>query len=335
MALARRVVLAGVLLAGTAWAQDLALAESLFQEGRKQLEAGNIAEACKKFDASLRIDRSSGTMLNLAECHLAEGKSATAWAEFLAAVPLAKQQGNAKRAEVAAKRAEEVQKTLSYLTIKVSVPTPGLKVSRNDMALEEATLSSKVATDPGTYTIKATASGYEPWQVEVKLKPGADEQTVTVPALKPSAAPAPSGSAPPPASASAAPPPPPTTSSSGTELSTQGSSTRTIGFVALGAGAVLTGVGAYFGLKAMSTYKDAENSCPSHTNCDPSVKTTRDKASTQALISTLGVGIGVAGIGVGAILLLTAPSSQKQGKGLWLTPVASASSAGLSLDGAF
>src|SRR5258705_3259626 len=65
---------------------DLAGAEALFRQGRQLLSEGKTAAACEKFAASQRMDPSSGTLLNLADCHAGEGKTASAWAGFLTAV---------------------------------------------------------------------------------------------------------------------------------------------------------------------------------------------------------------------------------------------------------
>ncbi|MCC6648801.1 MAG: hypothetical protein IT374_24950 [Polyangiaceae bacterium] len=323
-------LLAAALVAGHALGQDLALAESLFQEGRRLLDAGKASEACGKFAESLRIDRSSGTLLNLAECHVVMGKPATAWAEFTAAGPLARQQGNVKRAEVAARRAAEIEKTLSYLTITVAAPTPGLTVRRGDQIIQESALSVRVPTDPGTYAVQASAKGFAPWSREVTLKPGGDEQTVTIPALTARADDAPPASSAA-SSASSAPAAPPTA-----PPTTPAPPRRpTAAYVALGAGALFLGAGAFFGLRARSTYQDAEGRCPSHTDCDPSIKTDRDRASQQAMLANVGVGLGAVGIGVGTVLLLTAPKGRSEARRVRVAPVASPSTAGLFVDGAF
>src|SRR5258706_7643021 len=69
---------------------EVALAEVLYQKGRQLMTEGKFAEACPKFGESYRLDAATGTLLNLASCHEAEHKLATAWLEFTEAVAAAK-----------------------------------------------------------------------------------------------------------------------------------------------------------------------------------------------------------------------------------------------------
>src|SRR5690606_30041935 len=81
-----------LIVSGTARA-DKATAESLFQEGKRLMEQGQIEEACPKFQASMDAEPSVGAMLNLARCHELTGKTATAWAEYTEAANLARRAG--------------------------------------------------------------------------------------------------------------------------------------------------------------------------------------------------------------------------------------------------
>src|SRR4051795_1100570 len=82
-----------------------ALAEQLFNQGRDLIKANNWADACPKFEASLRYDPVLGTRLNLASCYEHIGKLASAWGLYRESIELAKKAGDNKRAEYAQKQA--------------------------------------------------------------------------------------------------------------------------------------------------------------------------------------------------------------------------------------
>src|SRR4051812_25694935 len=64
-------------------AQNVAEAEQLFQEGRRLLDAGRVAEACNVLDASYKSDPNISTLMNLAMCRERNGQLATAWAQYV------------------------------------------------------------------------------------------------------------------------------------------------------------------------------------------------------------------------------------------------------------
>jgi uncharacterized protein HemY len=81
------------LLAGRAQAQSAdssALAEQLFNQARDLVKANKWAEACPKFEASLRYDPVLGTRLNLANCYEHVGKLASAWGLYRESMDAAK-----------------------------------------------------------------------------------------------------------------------------------------------------------------------------------------------------------------------------------------------------
>jgi hypothetical protein len=84
-------------LAPAAHGSQKAAAESLFQEGKRLMDAGRYDEACPKFEASHKAEPSVGAMLNLARCHELAGKTASAWVEYKEAAKLAQQTGQADR----------------------------------------------------------------------------------------------------------------------------------------------------------------------------------------------------------------------------------------------
>ena len=85
---------------------------------------------------------------------------------------------------------------------------------------------------------------------------------------------------------------------------TDGQGQRTAG-IAVGAVGVAVGLGAFAGLHAHSTYKDALAACGGSSSCAPGTNglTLRQSASTWATVSTASIGAGVALAG-GAVVFL-------------------------------
>jgi hypothetical protein len=335
-----RVLIAALALLGAevtiptvAAAQDLAAAEALFQEGRALLEKGDYATACAKLAESQRLDPSSGTLLNLATCHDKQGKTATAWAEFLAAGRLASAQGKPDRADEAKARAAEVAPNLSYLTVVVTAPAPGLEIRRDDVLLEGSSLGSKIPTDPGEHVLSVSAPGYQTLTMKVAIGASRDSQTVTIPALQKANG-----------TAAVAPAPPAPAAATGKtnpeEASTpavESNGRRTWGFILGGFGIAAAGVGTTFGVLALSANSDAKSLCPTHHGClDPAISAS-DKANLRANIANVGVGVGIASIGVGAWLLLTGNSTKGEtaDHGLSVVPEIGPNQAGLAARGGF
>ncbi len=304
------IALAAACLLGTVRAHaegtNMAAAEALFNEGRKLLEAGQTAEACRKLAESQRLDPSSGTLLNLASCHEQQGKTASAWAEYLSAARLAKAQGRDDRAMAAQQRADALEPQLSYLTLDAPQAPAGLEVKRNGEPVRPAELGARIPIDPGEYTLSATAPGYEPWEQTVTVDPGSDHQTVRVPPLAPAAQSAdPTPTDPGVAGADPEPEPLPRDKTPDTPPETDRSSPPIAGYVIGGTAVVLTGVGAVFGVKALNSYAEAEDACKSHTDCSETAMSLRDEAGNRALVADVGVGLGVVGMAVGGILIAT------------------------------
>ena len=335
-ALPRLLIVAACALAGQAHAQERKAAEALFREGRALLARGDVEGACNRFAESQRLEPSGGTLMNLADCHERQGKTASAWAEFSAAEELSKQQARTARAAEARRRAAALLPLLSHLTILVPRVVPGLEVHRDGELVESGRFGAAIPVDPGPHRVTATAPGYEPTSVEVTLGPRADAQTVTLPELQASGSPAegrrpltrPSATetteqprAPEPA---AAPAPVPTTTSRTAASAPPAESTpadrapdarftgHTAGWVIGGSGIALAGLGGAFYLMSLSANEQAERQCPIDARylCNSAALEAEDKRDTYATLATIGGVAGLAGIGVGAWLLLTAPAPQ-------------------------
>ena len=160
-------------------------AQSLFDQGRRLLDAGKIAEACTAFDASQRLDPRVTTELNVAACREQNGELATASAAYREAVRIARAGGDARLGQVAINHAQRLDPRLSRLTISVPPDRriPGLAVLRDNEPVDPASWDRALPVDGGSYAITARAPGYEPWSTTQTIKGERDAQTVVVPRL--------------------------------------------------------------------------------------------------------------------------------------------------------
>lgn len=305
--------LAWLLGAAAAQAQpaptDAALAEQLFEEAKGLLEARRYGEACPKFAESHRLDPAGGTILLLAQCHEAQGKIATAWAEFKESLARAKEAGNARRERISRERIAALEPQLSTLTLRVPpevAALPGLRLLRGGVSVGPVLWGAAMFVDPGPHEIVASADGHESWSQRVEVGPKADHVTLSLPPLRPRPAPAASSAPAPPSSAS----PPSSMSFSHPSPAPQppGVVDRTAAFVALGLGAVGLGLGAYFGARAFSDARYSNDRCPRKDCADAEAVRRGNDAVREATLSNVAGGLGLLATGVGVYLWLSAPS---------------------------
>ena len=102
-------------------ASSQAAAEALFDEGVKQMKAGNFAEACSTLEESERVDPGVGTLLYLGECYDNLGRTASAWATFREAASLAASSGESAREKVAVEHAARLEPRLAYVKLSVGL----------------------------------------------------------------------------------------------------------------------------------------------------------------------------------------------------------------------
>src|SRR4029077_16228587 len=180
---ATSVVVASALVR-VAPAQDAtasAEADSLFREGTRLFDEKLYDIAWPKRAESFKVDPATGSLLALAACHEAQGKTASAWAEYSEVVVRARRQGRSDRAEAAARRAAALERNLSRLTVMVDPNTAkidGLVIKRDGGALDPGSLGAAEPIDPGTHTIEASAPGRRPWTSDIASPAGPASGTV-------------------------------------------------------------------------------------------------------------------------------------------------------------
>lgn len=292
-------------------AGNRAAAEALFNQGRSLMSAGKFTEACPKFEASQQLDPGLGTMLNLAECYEKTGRTASAWAEYREAIPLARAAGSKARQDLATERAQALEERLSTLTIRAmsgDENDPQLEVRRDGVPLQQAELGSPIPVDPGDHVVEAVAPGRLSWSSKVKVGPDAAKVSVEIPKLKPADPDHPAAATPPVVTT--------TTTASTTEppadKPVNSSAQRTTGLVFGGAGIVGIGLGTFFGLQASSKWSDAKSKCTDYPfNCGAEGTDLRSSAHSAATVSTVAFVAGGALLATGVVLYLTAPSNKQ------------------------
>ncbi len=309
---ARRLVplafFASSVIASTAWAQagqpapgsgggsstdNRAVAEMLFFTARGLMEAGRVSEACAKLNESYRLDPAAGTLLNLGVCHEKEGKIASAWGEFRQSIADARKNNRPDREKLASDRVAVIEPELPFLTITVPDNVrkiPGLVISRNGVPLNAAAWSTELPVDPGQVEIEETAPDYKPKTLKLTI---ANKQHSTLTAEPLELAPI------------FKPPPPFWTAK------------REWGALIFGSGAVLAGVGGYFGVQAINNVSTSNTNCPNDRagvqRCNGTGVNSMNDAQTQAWVSDIGIGVGAAAALVGAYLFITGGEAAQEG----------------------
>jgi serine/threonine-protein kinase len=302
-------------------------AEALFREGKQLIDAGKIVAACERFEASQRLDRALGTLLNLADCWQQAGRTASAHAAFLEAAEWAHKNGERKREGVARDRALDLAPSLARLTLAVENPAPGLAVRRNGTLIDAARFGQAVPIDPGSYTIEVAAPGHQAWKMRVQIPPkGAI--VVDIPDLLPLSSTTSALVTPPPAPPPQEPPPP-----EPLPAEKPGIGPLAKGAIAAFVVAVVTiVVGSVAAAEASSTWSDVQNRCGPQLACDPTGVGWAGDAHTWADLSTATFVVAGAAAVTGIALLV---ASRRKSHEVTVAPAASAHGAGLSLSVGF
>ncbi len=287
-----------------AQAQDQAAARALFHEGRRLLQSGQSAAACQKFDAADKLYKSTGILLNLAECFEEAGRTASAWTTFGESVSVASRQGRMDDAVESKRRQKLLEPRLTRLAIHVVHEEPGLKVKRDGLDVPPAVWNEPLPVDPGAHEVRAEAPGYDSWAQSLELAQAGKTITVDVPALVPTARPADAASVAraPKGDASSMQPEMNTGPEPGEKAISPGKTQRVLGLVIGGAGVVGMGVAGVLALVAKSEYDTATTEISGrHT----------DSVNAGQLADAAGVtlAVGAAAAVTGAVLWWTAPKA--------------------------
>ncbi len=319
------IAAAWLVCAPTARAQSNgALAEKLFLDGEKLMDAGQFPAACAKFADSQRLDAALGTLMHMAACHETVGRFATAWSEFTDAAAQAQKTGQMDREKYCRDHAAALDGKLQKMILEVSHPPDGTVIKLDGATLPMGVLGTEIPLDPGDHTLEVTAPRKKAWrQDKLNLGPSAVVTRVQVtleddPSATPGAPPAAGGTEMP------AGPGPEQPAGSGN------STKRLIGFGLGGAGIVSLGIAVAEEVTSMGRSND-ESKYPDGSSQRQTVADQSSAARTYAIV--FGAAALVA-VGAGVYLVLTsrdAPVSTPT-TGVHVTPLVGRGLAGAGLD---
>ena len=300
---------------------DSAAADALFQEAKTLVEAKKWADACPKFGASYKLDKTLGTLMNLADCEEHVDQIATAWAHWGEAVELAEKTGD-KRASFASGRRAALTKRLPMIRVEIAAGADAAKspltVFRDEVRVDPAAYGVPLPSDPGRHVLSVRRGPEILEKREVTVSEG---QTTAVAfdlvAIE-----------------KAAPPPP-----SPVTLVAPIGNQRVIGFAVIGVGAAALAAAGVLEILAL-TNKGSANSADSCVNgyC---TQAGFDSVSRARTFATAGQWVGIGGIvvaAVGVTLVATTPKvvpAQRPAASAWVSGWAGADGGGLALRGVF
>ena len=289
---------------GVAFAQPtpsaVARAVSLFDEAKRELDAGNVDHACALFVDSYRSDPQVGTLLNTALCHERAGKSASSWAEFTSVVSLAGRAGQARRSEFASAHARALEPKLSRVRFEIQEQAADLSLTVDGTAIAvDAARTTSIPVDPGSHVVRATARAKLAWEGRLVVVAGPSSTVLSVPSL----AAAPVVLEPP--TSPAEPAPRALLAPSGVPP------LRTLAYVSAGAAVVALVVGGVTGGLAISSQNKADGDCTGAVCRTPEGLDANDRAHTFATVSTIGLVAGGVLAATSVVLFLASPRASQ------------------------
>jgi hypothetical protein len=305
------------------------------------MEDERFAEACPKFEESLRLDHGMGTQFNLAHCWEKLGRTASAWALFLDVAAAAKAGNQQQREAAARERAKGLESRLTRLRIDVPNAPAEAKIERDGQDVGKAAWGMAVPVDPGTHFIRVSAPGKNTWTDEIEVPATSRTFSVTVPALTDADTPVPvpvgeveaTSSSPPPVEADVEAP-------RGSGSNGQSVAALIVGGVGLAAVAT----GTIFAIESRSDNNAALKLCRTVSNgmegCQDDNEQRRwsdlvDAAERERMIGFIAFGVGGAALVTAIILYATADGPQGREAAVSVAPVWAADVRGAALTARF
>ena len=281
---------------GAPSAADMETARTLYQEGKKLQDAGDMPGALEKFKAAHALASTPVTGIYLARTQASLGLLVDARETCLSILRMPVQPDETSRSAEARKDAAEIARDLEPRIPSLVVRVQGIdtsvtpSVTIDGHALPPAAVGLVRKVNPGSHEIRVSATGYHDASQQVQVAEAENQELVlTLEPLPPSEVVPESGSTttpPPPAT------PPPTVVTRG------GMSPLAVtGFIVAGSGAA---VGTLSGLLAVQKASELDGDC-SDNQCPPDSHGDLDNGRMFGTVSTVAFGVAAVGLTAGII----------------------------------
>ncbi len=159
-------------------------AAKLLDEGRALMaRPATLDRGCGVLEQSYALRQRGDTLLNLAECHRRQGKTATAWREFDEAIRVATAVEFSEAIKAAQVHRDGLAKLLSELVIETPVGADrpeGLVVVLDGKPLPEQQWGETLYVDPGVHNVEATAPNHRPFSGSAEVKNAGGRSLIVV-----------------------------------------------------------------------------------------------------------------------------------------------------------
>lgn len=283
-------------------------AQSLYDQGLKDMLAERFSEGCPLLERSVELDPLPGAIFTLAACYGRWGKTLTASQRYdsflrkVAELPEAERAKQDDRVKTAKEKLAELAPLIPKLTLRfTATPGPGVTAELDGRRLPPGDIGVPIPLDPGEHRVvvkdprEGQALGVTSQEAVVRLQPG-DQRTLELEI----AAGQPTGDGSQQAGAAEGEEPDEPTPVDGDTI-------RTIGFVVGGVGVAGIVVGAITGGMVMGKKGTVSDNCEGDV-CTQEGLDAVDSAKPLALVSNVGFGVGLAALAAGVLMVLLAPS---------------------------
>src|SRR6185436_13008456 len=147
-------------------------ADAAFDEGRELFEQGRFKDACDKFELSMQLEPSPGTLLNLGNCYEPQGDLLRALDTFEKALSDAQLTTDKKRRQVWSNAAKERIASLTQRIPELSVDgaEPGSSVLLDGQPFQR--LGESLRQNPGHHQLEVSAPGKRTYSKGFELPEG-------------------------------------------------------------------------------------------------------------------------------------------------------------------